>query len=71
MRYLVVLLLAACATQPEYVWERYGASDQDFSMDAGQCRAQAFGAPGMPAMQVALIYSSCMQGRGWSRVPKQ
>lgn len=72
MRYLfVLLLLGGCATQrPEYVWEKQGAGAQEFSMDAGQCRAQAFGAPGMPMMQVAMIYASCLQGKGWQSVPK-
>lgn len=65
MRYLLVLmLLAGCATT-ERVWVKNGASEQDFYMDQGQCRAQAFGTPGMYTMQVALVYNSCMQGRGW------
>lgn len=73
MRYLVVLLLlAGCATPPrqEYVWDKQGASTQEFNMESGQCRAQAFGAPGMPMMQVMMVYASCMQGKGWQSVPK-
>lgn len=64
MRYLFVLLLAGCATT-EDVWVQQGASDQQFYMDRGQCQAQAFGAPGMQALQVALIFNGCMQGKGW------
>lgn len=67
MKYLFVLLLAGCAT-PEKVWYRAGGTDQQFEMDKGQCQAQAFGATGMYSMQVALIYNSCMRGRGWQLV---
>lgn len=72
MRYLIVLLLAGCAAQPpqEYEWDKPGASPQEFAMDRGQCQAQAFGAPGMPALQVAMIFGGCMQGKGWQSVPK-
>lgn len=61
---LLVLLLAGCATT-EHVWVKPGASDQDFYMDRGQCQAQAFGTPGMYTMQIALVFSACMQGKGW------
>jgi hypothetical protein len=65
MRYLLVLLtLCGCATT-ERVWVRQGATEQDFYVDRGQCQAQAFGAPGMYTMQVAMVFSSCMQGKGW------
>lgn len=66
LAFLAILVLADCATT-ETVWVRNGASEQNFSVDSGQCRAQAFSAPGMPMMQVAIIYSSCMQGKGWYR----
>lgn len=68
MRYLLVLLLVGCAT--ETYWEKPGASAQQFEMDRGQCQAQAFGAPGMYTMQVAMIYNACMRGRGWYQVEK-
>ena len=61
---LVMLVLAGCAST-EKVWVKDGAGQQDFHTESGQCRAQAFSAPGMPMMQVAIIYSSCMQGKGW------
>jgi hypothetical protein len=38
------VLLAACATQK--TWYREGASQQDFSMDQGQCQAQGFSVAG-------------------------
>jgi hypothetical protein len=60
----VLLLLAGCATT-ETVWVKHGASENEFYVDRGQCQAQAFGAPGMYTMQVALIFNSCMQGKGW------
>ena len=64
---VVLSLLAGCQTT-ERVWYKEGATTQEFNMDQGQCRAQAFGAPGMNMLQVSLIYSSCMNGKGWYSV---
>lgn len=65
MVYLAVLLLAGCAK--EVFWDKPGASAEDFNRDIAQCRAQAFSIPG--AMynlnQVAIVQSSCLQGKGW------
>jgi hypothetical protein len=68
MRYLIVLLLAGCATQPQYVWVKPGATEADFNTDVGYCRAQAFGVPGAMGnlLQVAAVQSACMQGKGWN-----
>lgn len=65
--FLAAHLLAACATQPKS-WYREGASGQEFEMDKGQCQAQGFAAPGMYTMQMALIFTSCMRGKGWQLV---
>lgn len=66
---LCLLLLTACATPTETVWRKDGAGRQDFNMDTGQCRAAAAGAsPYMVPMQMAIIYSNCMQGKGWYTV---
>lgn len=59
-------VVIGCAST-ESVWVKDGSTQEDFNVDAGQCKAQAFSAPGMPMMQVAIIYSSCMQGKGWHR----
>lgn len=61
---LMATLLAACATT-ESVWVRPGAGQQEFYMDRGMCQAQAFGVPGGSTLQVALVFNSCMQGKGW------
>jgi len=66
---LAALFLTACAAQQEYVWNRPGATQQEFAMESGQCRAQAFSVPNAPLMQVAIVYNSCMQGKGWYQVP--
>lgn len=71
MRIIVWLIisvgLTACATK-QFHWEKPGSSNQEFNMDAGQCRAQAFSVPNAPAMQIAIVYSSCMNGKGWYSV---
>jgi hypothetical protein len=64
MRFVLVVFLAGCAST-ERVWVKPGSTEQDFYMDKGQCQAQAFGAPGMYTMQVAMVYNACMRGRGW------
>lgn len=72
MRYLVVLLaLAGCASKQTY-WDKSGASEADFNTDMGQCRAQAFSVPGAMnnLMQVAIVQSTCMQGKGWQSYEK-
>jgi hypothetical protein len=61
-----LLLLAACQNQGT-TWQRDGATQQDFYMNQGQCKAQAFGLPGGNMMQMAIVMGSCMQGRGWYR----
>jgi len=69
MRYVLVMLaLTGCATQ-EMVWYKPGAGNQAFNMDAAACKAQAFSVAGMPLMQVAIVYTNCMYGKGWEQVP--
>jgi hypothetical protein len=65
--------LLGCAAQTERVWQKPNSSQQDFYVDSGQCRAQAYGAPGMPLFQVVMIFESCMAGKGWYtvEVPKK
>jgi uncharacterized protein YceK len=67
----------------QYRWEKPGASDSDWNQDRGQCMAQGFAATGSnPAIasgfgnpaytnimfQQAMIFASCMQGKGWLRI---
>lgn len=73
MRYLIVLLLAGCETaQREVYWEKPGSTQQEFHMDSGQCRAQAFGSfYGPVSFQAVMVFQSCMQGRGWYQVERR
>ena len=70
---LSALLLGACATQPQPVWEKPGSTYADFQADSGYCRAQAFGAANAMGnlLQVAIIQRSCMEGKGWQLVEPQ
>lgn len=61
---LPLAVISGCATT-ESVWVKNGSSQQNFNMDMGQCRAQAFAVPGAPLMQVAIVQNSCMEGKGW------
>lgn len=73
MRYLIVLLLAACAQEPEMAWYKGGSTEADFHADMGACRAQAFGVSGAMnnLMQVAMVQRACMEGKGWHMAPKR
>lgn len=64
----VIASVAGCASsQPRHEtrWYKTGATTADFNMDAGQCRAQAFSVTGGALLQVAIVYNSCMEGKGW------
>ncbi|MGZ3235760.1 MAG: hypothetical protein ACXU8A_00120 [Burkholderiaceae bacterium] len=63
---LVVLALSGCATN-SWSWYKENSSQQDFNMDNGQCRAQAFGIPNAPLMQIVMVQQACMEGRGWEK----
>jgi hypothetical protein len=64
---IATLALLGCATDGDWHWERQGASSQEFHMDSGQCRAQAMSLYG-PPIQKAIVFTSCMEGKGWYRV---
>lgn len=64
-RLIACLLLAACSGPK--VWVKDGGTQADFQLDAGQCKAQAFSIPNAPALQIAMAYNACMQGKGWSQ----
>ena len=64
MRYIVILLLAGCATQPSYRWERAGATGS-LEMDRGACESQAYSVSLASTEQQLRVYLSCMKGRGW------
>jgi hypothetical protein len=34
-------------------------------MDQGQCQAQGFGISGATLLQTAIVFNSCMRGKGW------
>lgn len=66
----IVLLLVGCATT-ERLWEKPGAGQRDYSVDSGQCQAQAYGSsPGMVPLQIAVIFNGCMRGKGWDLVER-
>lgn len=67
-RYIILcalVMLSSCAS-PSRGWTKPGSTQADFNMDAGQCRAQAYSVPGAPVMQIAIVYASCLQGKGWT-----
>jgi hypothetical protein len=64
-----LVVLAGCATQPQWVWAKQGATEDDFHMDRGQCQAQAFAPGNVNLMQAALIMNGCLKGKGWRQVP--
>lgn len=67
---VTVLLLSACAAQKQSYWTKPGSSQAEFNQDMGQCRAQAFGVASGNLMQIAIVQSSCMEGKGWQLVER-
>lgn len=70
MRHLPIiaaLWLAGCATVPDGRWGKDGGTAEMFNADRGQCVAQAYVAP--TPNQQAMIFTGCMQGKGWAWVP--
>jgi hypothetical protein len=68
--YLLVLL-AACATQPEMAWYKAGSTEADFRADAGYCRAQAFSVASGNLYQIAIVQDGCMEAKGWVLMPRR
>jgi uncharacterized lipoprotein YmbA len=66
---VAVVSLAACASKPEMAWYKTGSTEEMFYQEQGQCQAQAFGVPGVSTFQAALVYNSCMKGKGWYQAP--
>lgn len=66
-----VIVLAGCA-QTEIVWQKPGATDRELARDSDGCRSQAYagqgGMMGGGAQRTAIVYTSCMEGKGWKRV---
>ena len=62
---LAAMVLAATACAPASHWEKQGGTQDEFNMAAGQCRAQAYSVPLAGPNQVAIVYGSCMQGKGY------
>lgn len=70
LMYLLVMaiFLNSCATT-EWVWDKQGATRQDFYMDQGMCKAQGIqGTMGMVNMGTFMIMNACMQGKGWYQI---
>jgi hypothetical protein len=66
---ILALTLTACATDPGWHWAKPGATEREFNMDQGYCRAQGLaGTGGNVTMSTLLIMNSCMEGRGWQKV---
>ena len=61
----VAVCLVGCGTMQPKKWYKDGSTEQDFYMDQGQCKAQAFGVSGVSMLQAAMVYNSCLQGKGW------
>jgi len=65
-----VIALAGCA-QTEIVWQKPGATERDLAQASDGCRSQAYagqgGMMGGDAQRTAIVYTSCMESKGWKR----
>jgi hypothetical protein len=67
---VLTTLATGCAKNDNWAWDKSGSTQQSFSADHGQCRAQAFSVPGATVLQAALVLDGCMHGKGWQKVPQ-
>jgi hypothetical protein len=67
---VLTALATGCATNGNWAWDKSGSTQQSFSADHGQCRAQAFSVPGVTVLQAALVLDGCMHGKGWQKVSR-
>ena len=75
MRYVFLLLLASCATQPpkQFQWVKIsgGGTQEEFLMAQGACEAQALQShPGISVERGVQIYGACMRSKGWVLVER-
>jgi hypothetical protein len=82
-RVAIVLLLAGCASGPEWYWSKPGSTRAEFDQDAAACEmhsasatatipgASAFGTAGFrqAVRQRIQIEDACMRSKGWVKVP--
>lgn len=62
---IITAILGSCATK-ESVWVKPNSTNNEFYMDQGQCNSQALsGTGGVFNMGTAMIFNTCMQGKGW------
>jgi hypothetical protein len=76
---VTALLGTACASSPDPVWVKPGATAVEFQRDDAECGREATerglgGGPQIgPGSRGAVgprdLYALCMQGRGWTRRP--
>lgn len=58
----LLCLLAGCAG-PQ-VWNKPGATPEQFRVDQGQCEAQSLVVPG-GAARTQMAFEACMRGKGY------
>jgi hypothetical protein len=67
---LATVALSGCVTgESDFVWDHPNSNEQQFHMDSGQCRAQAFQMPGSSLRRSVVVFESCMQGKGYYKRP--
>ncbi len=69
--FLVALLLAGCALQPSWRWEKVGAGEAEYPRDEKFCKLQAYsGADGMVTGAQVRQMHACLEGRGWRKIAR-
>lgn len=64
------LIAIACASEPEKVWVKPGASDADFYRIRAYCVNQA-GVGALPSSAAMPRFGACMQSDGWVQMSKE
>ena len=69
---LLALLLAGCALQPAWRWEKVDAGEAEYQRDEKFCKLQAYsGADGMVTGAQVRQMHACLEGRGWRKIARE
>ena len=66
---LTSLFVTACASEPEKIWYKAGATEAEFSRISGYCVKYA-GVSAQPTKAEMARFVTCMQNEGWAQVSK-
>lgn len=66
--FFTLLFLSACSSTPTYRWVKDGSTRMQFNMERAQCESKALAVSQSKPDRIALVFATCMEGKGWHLV---